>query len=135
MVKCNNVCIFRRFLAFLTIAQLWNCKADKKHDRSQHKRVVSLKGVIRKKRHLFYVTSSIYCFCIWIFFVFTVFRSLKLWEFQVQKIQNAAILLQNFSYQLLIFEKRRKTSETLTLNSLNFIPNSSGVAVGKSRKG
>ena len=42
---------------------------------------------------------------------------------------------QNVSYQLLIFAKRRKTSEILTLNSLNFIPNSSGVAVGKSRKG
>ena len=48
-IKCNNGCLFCRFLAFAPIAQLWNCKADKKHDRSPLKRVVSLKGVIRGK--------------------------------------------------------------------------------------
>ena len=37
----------------------------------------------------------------------------------------------NFSYQLLVFAKRWKTPEVLTLNSLSFIPKSSGVAVGK----
>ena len=72
MVTCNSGCVFCDFLAFAPIVQLWNCKAAKKHDRLPHKRVVSLKGVIRKKG-TFYGTSSIYCFCIWIFLVFTVY--------------------------------------------------------------
>ena len=92
-------------------------------------------GSSGKKGHPLCVTSSIYGFCIWIFLVFTVFVFSTIKNLIMPNLNNLKccnFTAKNFSYQLLILAKRWKTSEVLTLNSLSFIPRSSGVAVGKS---
>ena len=104
-VKCNNGCVFCRFLAFVPIVQLWNCKADKKHDTSPRKRVVSLKGVIRKKEipillniiHLLLLYFNFFSIAI---FIFSTIKTLRMSNLRNSKCFNftAKIPLINYLF-------------------------------------
>ena len=135
MVQCNNGCVFCRFLACVPIETVKQIKsvADVHVNVYFH-----WKGSSGKKGHAFYVTSFIYCFSIWTFSVFTVFifstiKTLRMPTLKKSKCCNFTPKI--YFINCLFFSKLRKNSEILTLNPLNFTPNSSGVAVDKSRKG
>ena len=105
-VKRNNGCVFCRFLAFVPIVQLWNCKADKKHDRSPRKRVVSLKGVIRKKEipnllniiHLLLLFFNLFSIAI---FIFSTIKTLRMSNLRNSKCFNFTVKIPLINYLFL----------------------------------